>query len=103
MTLSIYRELFKAALEEWIAAGGNVGRTVSLVNMYQGYDPVGRGFAFREWVAATPFACGRCSTGFTPDLDEVTEDDEVLCVWCAHPNARIGQDPVPGWRQTWAR
>jgi hypothetical protein len=103
MTPATYRELFKAALEEQIAGGGDVGHMISLVNIYQGYDLVGRGFAFREWLATAPFACGRCSTAFTPNCDEVTEEDEALCVWCAHPNAKVGQEPMPGWRRTWAR
>ena len=48
-----YGELFKQALEEQIAAGGDVGRMVTLVNAYQGTDSVTRHFAFRDWLDAS--------------------------------------------------
>lgn len=79
MALRTYRELFQAALEEWIAEGGDVGRLVTLVNIYQGQDPVARQIEFREWLDWAPFFCEQCARAFAPDPDAVGEEDYVLC------------------------
>ena len=89
-----YREIFNQALEEWIAAGGDVARTVTLVNVYQGSDPTARHFAFRDWLGTTRVPCSRCGFGFQPDPEEADEAGEVLCVWCIKGSL---YRHLPGW------
>lgn len=68
-----------SSLEEWIKEGGNVGRLVTLVNIYQGQDPTARELAFREWLEEAEFFCAQCARPFAPNADRVEEEDYVLC------------------------
>ena len=79
---STYGELFKAALEEWIESGGDVSRIVTLVNIYQGNDPVAERLEFQDWLQGSELSCELCGRTFSPDLQEVFEDDNVLCSKC---------------------
>ncbi len=81
---STYGELFKVSLEERIESGGDVGTMVTLVNTYQGSDPIAARFAFRDWVQETSFSCERCDRAFSPDSQVVVEDDFILCSRCIH-------------------
>src|SRR5947207_1799804 len=102
-TPSTYRELFQESLEEQIAAGGDVSRMVTLVNVYQRADQTARHFAFREWLDSASLACGRCGTSFESAPEDLQEDDDVLCVWCRKGFLGLGLEPVPGWKRTFAR
>lgn len=77
-----YGELFRAAIEEWITSGGNVGTMVTLVNACQGTDPTARHFLFQEFVQTHAFTCGWCEGRFSIDSAGVEEEDHVLCPRC---------------------
>lgn len=83
-----YRELFQEALEESIATYGELSRVVTLVNVYQGTDPIARHYAFGDWIDGASFSCGLCGRTFTPEPDEVEEDAAVLCEGCTKKGRR---------------
>jgi hypothetical protein len=96
-----YRERFQESLEEQIAAGGDVSRMVTLVNIYQGADSTARHFAFREWLDSASLSCSRCAIAAKlMRTEDIQEDDDVLCDWCRKGYA-VGS--MPGWRPTFAR
>jgi hypothetical protein len=99
-TRTTYRERFEQSLEEDIAAGGDVSRMVTLVNIYQGADSTARHFAFREWLDAASLSCGRCAIASTlMKTEDIEEDDEVLCDWCRKGSVNFGAEPALGWRR----
>ncbi len=50
MGATSYRDLFQHALEESIGTYGDLSRVVTLVNVYQGADPIARQYAFDDWL-----------------------------------------------------
>jgi hypothetical protein len=94
-----YEEHFTSWLEEEIAQGGDVSRQVMLVNSYQGADSTARYRLFLEWLQGAALSCHRCKTSFKPGLEDVREDDDVLCVDCRLSWLR-SDEPVPGYRRT---
>lgn len=102
-TTATYEELFREWLEELIGAGGDVSKVVTLVNVYQGTDGTARHHAFRDWLQAATLGCGRCRTAFSPPVDDVEEQDDVLCIWCRKGSLGLGLEPIPGFRRTFAR
>jgi hypothetical protein len=83
MAICTYRERFQDELEKLIALGGEVGSLVTLVNAYQGRDPVARALAFRDWLENELFLCERCWHEFKADSAEVDEGGQVLCAGCS--------------------
>ena len=88
MGAATYRDLFQHALEEAIGERGDLSGIVTLVNVYQGADPVARQYAFDDWVEGTSFSCGLCGRSFTPDPDEVEEYAAVFCEPCTKGSRR---------------
>jgi hypothetical protein len=82
MAICTYQERFQEELEKLIALGGEVGPLVTLVNAYQGRDPIARSLAFRDWLENDLFLCERCWHEFKADSAEVDEHDQVLCSRC---------------------
>jgi hypothetical protein len=100
---SKYEERFTEWLKQEIASGGDVPRMVALVNSYQGADTTARYRVFLEWLENASLACGRCKTSFKPGIEDIQEEDQVLCVWCRKSWLGVGLEPVPGFRRTFAR
>jgi hypothetical protein len=82
MPIATYRQFFETALEELIERGGAPFNVIRLVQVYRGEDDGVRDAAFRDWVAETPFVCGRCNRFFEADAGRVGEDNYVLCPPC---------------------
>ena len=71
-------------------------RMVALVNSYQGADSTTRYRMFLEWLGSATLVCGRCTSSFKSGIEDVQEDDAVLCVHCRLAWIR-SEEPVPGY------
>jgi hypothetical protein len=78
-----YKDLFEETLREQISAGGPVETVVDLVTFLRRFDPVGRQFAFDDWLQEDRFICQQCGVVFRPERDSVDEESSVVCVFCA--------------------
>jgi hypothetical protein len=101
--MTTYEEQFQEYLRGLIGMGGDTDHVIYLVHCLEGGDPAGRSALYAEWLQDQTLACGKCGVSFRRETASIRDTDEVLCKWCQFPFAGLGEEPVPGFRQTFAR
>ena len=82
MAIQTYKDFFENSLEKIIGGYGNVFDIIYLVNVYQENDIAVRLGSFQAWLKGQTFSCEFCDKTFTPEIDEIDEDNQVLCKKC---------------------
>jgi hypothetical protein len=105
MTRTTYEEQFEEHLRGLIGMGGDPDQVIHLVHCLEGRELTGRSALYTEWLRDQAFACGKCGASFRPESEWTRDTDEVLCRFCkvGFGFAQLGGEPVPGYRQTFAR
>jgi hypothetical protein len=101
--MTTYEEQFQEYLRGLIGMGGDPDHVIHLVHCLEGSERASRSALYAEWLRDQAFACGKCQASFRPVTERVRDTDEVLCQWCEFPFVRLGEEPVPGFTQTFRR